>query len=618
MAASIWERLEQPQPGNQPVREIRCPRTRVDYTFVERVRESVLEDSSTFESVEEFGNYLHTIRGSGFEHSWRATGDVPLTPSWLSLSSAAVHIDSGRFVGCGHLTHLAWGLSPAFDLGAIDGRNAFGWNEQGHEGGIWRPADTLYVGSRVTGVVVPLDAGSNFVSVDIHQASSMIGTLDFIGNSAGAVSVYDDEGHRRLLTVIGDISGSESIRFNGDGSWLLVAGSRMTQLVDVATGSWLRVDVGNATWWPTDNSTLLTIEHQKGAATPRLFNLARNEYVRTFPPIELDVPLLSTYPYVWFPAVSPDGTELLAATPAGVTPQYQERHGVGGHLARVTLATGKGRLVEKIFLNPERTLERDVHDVRWTGSPPAMGNTFHPDLAAALADPVTEHEHLLGGRWTSEAERILVATLNRAIALTQEQATAAHLIPEILVSLKEMSGSAEWAQQEVWLVGLVEPLSAKIRAGEFLPSEVTAWTRFIRAVAAARSGHSEAIDTIASAWTLPLPGENVELMGVQPSTQERKNQILALLQGWLDDTDLVSNGVIPPELFCSTTDEALVLMPQVGFLDQVQDFANRSSLMEWASSDLGLPISELPWGRVAEGLQALRLARGWPEISNTD
>jgi hypothetical protein len=392
----------------------------------------------------------------------------------------------------------------------------------------------------------------------------------------------------------------------------------MTRLIEVATGHWLQVDVGNANWWPTDDSTLLTIEHRNGAATPRLFNLARNEYVRTFPPIELDVPLLSTYPHVWFPAVSPDGTEFLAETPAGVTPDYQERNGVGGHLARVTLATGKGRLVEEIFLNPEKTLERDVDDVSWTGSPPSMGNRLHPDLAVALAAPVTDHEDLRSGRWASEAERILVSTLNRAIALTQEQATAAHLMPEILVSLKEMSGSEEWARQEDWLVGLVEPLSGRIRAGEFLPGEVTAWTRFIRAVAAAQSGHPEAIDTIVSAWTLPMPGENVELVGAQPSTQERKNEILALLQGWLDDTGLVGNGVISSELFCSTMDDALVLMPQVGFLDQVQDHANRSSILEWANNDLGRPMSELPWGRVAEGLQALRLARGWPEFSNTD
>lgn len=51
-----------------------------------------------------------------------------------------------------------------------------------------------------------------------------------------------------LLTVVESMSGGESISFSGNGEWLLVVGSATTTSIEVSTGRWLRLLVGNATW----------------------------------------------------------------------------------------------------------------------------------------------------------------------------------------------------------------------------------------------------------------------------------------------------------------------------------------------------------------------------------
>jgi hypothetical protein len=505
---SMWQQLESPSADSTVVRKFEWPTQSIEYTITERVRNAVPSAESTYESIDSRSRQLRAQRGSGFEYAWRSSQDTLLSPSWLTLNSAAVDAESGRVVAAGHLTHEVWGLPPVYDYGGMSGRNAL-FEDEGHPMGLVWPAQSLYVGSIHTGAMAPLDSTVNVRSVDLFGATSLIATTEFLGSSAGAVSIYDAKGARRLLTVLGDDRGRAPIRFSGNGEWLLVteSGSQST-LVEVATGRWLRLDVGNAAWWPVEDSTLLTITHEDGKAIPMLYSLASNSYTRRLPEIVLDAPLLEKYPYVWYPAVSPDGHELLALTPAGVLQEYQSKNGVGNHLARVNLADGRGILASQAFFDAEQTKESDVDEVRWTARQPAREIHLHPDLEARLSSPVTQHEWLDPARWADEAERILVFSLNKAIALSDRDQDFSHLVPEILSALVPVSHDSNiWERQSGWLRGVKATASRDIVNGYITGSSATAWRRIGAAIAAIESGRPDLIDSVGAIWTSSLPVE---------------------------------------------------------------------------------------------------------------
>jgi hypothetical protein len=493
---SIWDRLEAASEESTASRPFYWPALAV-YTTTERVRESVSEPDSTFETVNTLAHQLRAKRGSGFEYSWRASGDASISPSWLSIQSASLDPETGRAVASGHLAHEVWNFAPAHDLGAIDGRNAFSFTEQGHPGGLFMPSSSLYAGSALSGAFIPLDAGVNVISVDLHGPTGTVASLEYLGGSTGAASIYDTLGTRRLLTVFEGIAGNEPIRFSGDGLWLLVTGSRASTLIDTVTGRSLALEVGNAAWWPLEDSSLLTVENENRTAVPRLFSLATNVYTRSFPPITLNVPVLKEFSYFWFPSVSPDGNEVLALTPAGVTADYQRQHGAGHHLVRINLDNGQGELIQRPFLDPAETLERDVRETRWTQRPPQHPVRLHPDLAVKVDEPTTEHEYLQPGRWAEQAEAILVNSLNRAIDLAKADLPVAHLMPEVLASLIPIAHDpAVWERQSKWLLDLQKATLALAAQGTRSAAEAAAWHSYGSAIAAIQAGRPDLIDPL--------------------------------------------------------------------------------------------------------------------------
>jgi hypothetical protein len=499
--ADIWTRVGRQRNNAVPSRPWVRPSTLPPMSYVERVRDSA-PGSSSFDQVNERSLWLRQRRQTGFEYAWRTGTDALLSPTWVTLRSMVADPASGNVVAAGHLTHECWGLPPAHDLGAIDGRNLSSFPNQGHPGGLVWPLDCLYVGSLNTGVLVPLDATLNVMSVDLHGPSGEIGVLHHLGSSTAGVSVIAASGERRLLTILEGISGTEPVRFSNDGTWLLVSRSRDSVLVEISTGRWIVVDVANTGWWPGASSTLVSVYHEDGRAFPALFDLAGNGWTRSFPDIELDVPLLETFPYVWHPTVSADCSEMIAASPAGVSVAYQEEHGTGSHLVRVTLATGNGRLVVAPFLDGAQTLERDISDLRWLERrPSAEPVVLHPDLRARLQAPTIEHEWVAPGRWADQAEQVLVTTLNAAINLTKRDEQVSHLMPEILAYLIPVAHDpAVWGRQAEWLVGLSGTITELIMNGRLRGPLASAWRHYTAAIAAVQAGRSTAINPIAAGW----------------------------------------------------------------------------------------------------------------------
>lgn len=489
---SLQERVSHPVPG----RYWNLPTVIPEASVIECVRESPTGDSS-FAVVSALAGILRDRRGSAFAHAWRGTNDVLLSPSWLTVQSVAVHPGSGLIAAGGHLTHERLGMDPAHDLGAIDSRNGLAFREEGHPGGLTWPTCCLYVGSLRAGTLLPLDATLNVMSVDIDASGESIAVLHYYGVSTGGITLVSATGERRLLTVLDGVGGTETIRFSGDGAWLLIWRSSDSVLVEVATGRNVVLPVANADWWPLDPSMLISIHHAEGRAFPTLFDLARNGYVQSFPVIELNVPLLKDFPYVWHPTVSPDGSEALALTAAGVDAEYQRTHGAGTHLVRFELATGKGRLVHGAFLDEARELEREASEPRWSGRAAAGPTVLHPTILALLEDPVTEHDWAQPGRWGDEAEQVLVHTLNLAIERTKRGEDVADLMPEVLAYLVPVAADpGVWERQSVWLLGLRDTMVDLTAAGTLQGSLAAAWRRYGSAIGAIEAQRLDLVDPL--------------------------------------------------------------------------------------------------------------------------
>jgi hypothetical protein len=494
----VWNRLEM-EPGGIVQEPAAAEEFAAgDFTYIERVRESLPEDGSVFEAINVAAQELLAIRGAGFADSWRNGQDRPLSPSGITFSSARHDSQNGRIVAAGHPTHSIWGLPPAHDLGAIDGRNLAsveGWPA----GGLLWPAKWLYVGSSRGSALVPLDASANVISVDMDPGTSVIGAFQQLNSNTGAVSTFSEDGRRRFLTAVDELVGNEGIRFGGGGSWLLVSQSRRCVLVEVGTGRRLILPFGNAAWWPAGDSCLIAIAHEDGANIPRLFSLESNEWVREFPELAIDGPVVPDYPNAWLAAVSPDGEEILVRTIAGVSPEFQREYGSGDRLARVSLKDGKGRLTASAFLDADGTLERDVREARWSAVALSRPVRLHPDLQSVLADALPEPEDRPDAGAADTAEQILVLTLNVAIDKVKAGQDVALLMPDILVSLKAIATKpANWEKQSEWLLGVQEQVSRFIANGTISGTYAAAWRHFCSAIAAIKAGKPELIDPLAA------------------------------------------------------------------------------------------------------------------------
>jgi hypothetical protein len=448
-------------------------------------------------------------RGSSFERVIRRgpVGNRVDAP-WLTSQSYSYDLDSGRFAAAAHLNHSVLDLPPGLDLGAIEGHSRPGSEEA--PTGMLFPKPSLYFGSTNTGVQIPIVMGINVVSVDLWPATGDVAMFESWGGSMGAVTVVDPHGERRLLTVIGDVTGGEHIRYSPDGSWLLLdsSGSR-SWLIDSVTGQWLDAPVHNADWWPLAPSTLLTLDNDtKPTPTPRLYSLETAAFTRNFPALQLDgaeetpQDLLECYEV----AVSPDGSELLVGSGVGITGSYREKHGARLRVARVDLHTGLGALVWPIFLDSEEELEREHNDFRWLRRPPHQRVTLHPDLAAQVKPPnITEDERNLE-RAAYDVRQVAGLALQHAVTILRqhpETTDPSRYMPEIIrgfATLHDLSPEL-WQPFGDWMSNIKDMMAAPLTHGLLTGRAEDAWRKFSAAAEALRYETAQPIDWHALAWS---------------------------------------------------------------------------------------------------------------------
>lgn len=484
----LWDLVDRAPEGKQLARPVAWSLPGAEFSWTERVRD-LLPDSDSlppgmdrFALAEQCSRTLLATHGSGFEYTWRGPTGQLLSPPWITLRSVLHDPATGRVVAAGHLNHPELGLYPAYDLGALNGANGLSWPQQGYTDGLFYPTLCLYIGSTQTGSLVPVDSSTNHGSVDLDPFTGTIAVLEQLGSTA-CISVYDGAtGVRRRLAVIEQITGNETLRFSLDGEWLLLPRYDGAYLCEVATGRITRLPATECCWWPLADSTLLDLTEVDGRRVPRLFSLETGSYVHEFPAVSFDGEADPGVSYLARPAVSPDGAELLVVTPAGVPPQQRAEHGVAGHLGRVTLTDGRGRLVAPAMLDAPFLAERDVSEARWAGPYPYREVHLAPSLQAQLEEPLRQHEHLAADRYAPEAEALLVTALNRCVNLFQQGQDATHLMPEVVMSMITLRAEPpRWDGQNEWLNGIASTVTGMVSDGTLWGRAAAGWMSFARA-----------------------------------------------------------------------------------------------------------------------------------------
>jgi hypothetical protein len=497
----LWDSLTIAPAGRRPGRVGVIGLPAEEFTVSESIKHSPSDAGKDFERVNALGQALQNHQGSGFGRTIRSETGQRLSPAWLTTRSLTYDPVSGRIAAAAHLSHAAVDRPPALDLGAMDGRNMISWRE--HNGMVY-PAGNLYCGSDRSGALVPTLMNADVLSVDLWPSTGSIAFFESWGGSLGSVALMDGSGSRRLLTFIDGVSGGEEIRFSPDGSWLLLDGGSKAWLVEVATGRWTQAPVQNAAWWPLRPGTLVSVSNEAGGGVPRLYDLASAEYVGEFPQLDIDGQG-ETDPACWGVAVSPTGEELLVGTRAGITAAYQGEHGSRTRAARVTLATGRGRLIWPIFVDDNGELEREHHEFRWLGSVPELPVTVGAQLAARLQEPIGQAAEGDPARYGDEAKQSTGIALEHAVQQLQTDLSAsngAYLMPEIVRGLATLQsyGGEHWDTMSEWATRVAIALEPLVSSGSLSARNEDAWGTFCSTVRALNAGSPALIDWAALPW----------------------------------------------------------------------------------------------------------------------
>ena len=411
-------------------------------------------------------------------------------------------VQSGRVVMAARVNHQACGMSPAYETG-IGGRNLGKFVDAGHPPGLYFPTHQVYVGSVGTGVIGPVDFSQDVRAVDYHHGSQLIGVLTHLGSSTGAVSVIDGNGAWRTLTTVEGLSGGFTpFGFSSDGAWLLVSHHDHVTLVEVASGRHVGVPMSGGYWWPGSPSTLASLRNASDGSHLETFDLSSNSVTGRSEPIVLDRPLDEGFATGFNPMPAPDGRRVLVSTHAGVSRDYQQQHGCGARIGAVNISTGRGKVLGDIVLDEDLGIERRCSAARWVARTPPSGSVeLHPDLVAHLQPPTDAHEWLAPDRWSEEAGRLLVLTLNSAIRDYQADRHFGAVLPEIIGSLACMAADpALLDRQREWLSGVHSHVVGRMASGEMSPTDTSLWAQFAVAFEDIVAGRASEVDPLSLSW----------------------------------------------------------------------------------------------------------------------
>lgn len=224
-----------------------------DFIYSEAIRP--LSGDDEYADAQRVNEQLRSATGRGLQQALVDNQGRAFTTEQYNAKAGWIDPVSGVIAAAAGLSHVAFGLSGALDLGLRDGRCMFGWDEfepdlMAHE------FSQAYVGNlhtrRMEAGVWTGQVGGITLSPDATRVAYVAWHSSDESNSPGFVFEDDlDAGTHRLVCVFEGFGGSARVGYSGDGEWLLVSESRPV-LIRRRDGAHLRLPGGmGAAWAPS-------------------------------------------------------------------------------------------------------------------------------------------------------------------------------------------------------------------------------------------------------------------------------------------------------------------------------------------------------------------------------
>ncbi len=482
-----------------PARPILFPDlSRSEYLFVETVRALLPPEQDTFPEVEALAERLIARRGCGFGGAAFDDRGQLISPPWVAAQSAAVDPSRGRVSIGASVSHMAFDLPPALDLGARDGHNLTGWRGPAPQG-MFLPHNHLFLGNLMDGWLEMEPVGGSIYAHDVSPDGSELAVLEKWAADFLVWLIDAETGERRLITILDGLLGDERIRFSPDGEWLLVASWSRPILMRTEDGANLILPLeGPTAWWPARSTSSLMVLDQTNLGYPRLaaFDLATGEAadlgtinLPRQPGLPDERHLLSA------PEVEPAGDRVLSLTKNGPPPAHQLKHGSRDRVCVIHLGTREVELTEPPFLDGAMVLEREHRAPRWLASPLEGPAVVHPSLMASLRPAQTELSYEHYESVGEDTRQLAVLGLNAMVGDDPGSSDPQRLLPEVLRAMVALQQFApdQLERIESWVDQVADMYGEGVRLGALSPEATDGWTKFNEAWQLIKDGDPDSI-----------------------------------------------------------------------------------------------------------------------------
>lgn len=367
-----------------------------EFVFTEAIRPLAGDDE--YADAQRLEEQLRSATGRGLQQGLVGSDGRPVITDHYNTAAAWIDPVTGVMATGMGLSHVAFGLPGALDLGLRDGRAMFSWSEL--------EPDTMqsefaqpYIGNlrtrRLEAATWCGKVGGIALSPDASRAAYVTWHGYAEGETRTIGYVYEDDleaGTHRLVTVFEGYGGGARIGYSADWEWLLVSESRPV-LIRRRDGAHLRLPGGmGASWAPSygpNHILSLTGDDQSDPPTPihlRLFDLATGAFTDLGP---LEAPPGERFIYVTDTDVHPQGGRALVSSPFGFTEPYDQGHGARARVQVLDLETRRLTMVTAPTVPGLDHLEREQRKPVWVADRRTGGTvTLCESLESQLEPPL--------------------------------------------------------------------------------------------------------------------------------------------------------------------------------------------------------------------------------------
>ena len=361
----------------------------VEYTYVEQIRVNVPKKINNFQNLRKLEESLSSERkGLSFAGMMFGNrGPEPISPTWAAINSGSIR-PNGYAAGAGWPSHRALELPEVLDIGAIDGRNLFGWDIPTPQG-LMFPYNNLYAGSSEDSYYEMTTIAGNIASIDLDSTGRKAAVIEHWGDSQSWVAIVEVEtGARQYLYSSAALTGSTNIQFSPAADWILVSQDKEQLLIRSNDGAVLNLPIDNALtagWWPHHSAATIGVLLHTDSGLQLASFCCETTQLNLLGPVKYPKSDLAEDEQVYTNLVMhPFKNVALVGAHEGLSSSYRKQYGSGERVALLNLDSREISPLADPFIGSGagNWLERCHSSWRWVEPAPPIPVSPHDQLVS--------------------------------------------------------------------------------------------------------------------------------------------------------------------------------------------------------------------------------------------